>query len=133
MPAARQRQRVDDTARIDPRLPQPAKFGIDEGHVEAGIVGNEARPVDELQEFVGDVGKGRLVDEVCRGNSVHGLGFRIDAAALRVEVPVKSAAGREAVDEFDASKLDDALVAPVKPGRLGIEDDFTHRISFSCA
>ena len=38
--------------------------------------------------------------------------------------PMKAAAGREAVHEFDAAELDDALVTPVQPCRLGVEDDF---------
>ena len=92
------------------------------------------RAVDEVDEFFGDVGEGRLVGEVGRADAVDCLRLRMDLTALRVDVSMKAATGREAVHQFDAAELDDALVAPVQPCRLGIEDDFPHhRISFSFA
>ena len=61
MLAAGQRQRVDDAVRIDRRVAEPRELGIDEGDVEAGIVGDQLGAVDEGQELLGDLVEGRLV------------------------------------------------------------------------
>ena len=106
-----------------------AKLGIDEGHVEAGIVGDQAGAVDELQELVGDLVEGRLVGEIGRADAVYGQRVGMDRPALRIDVEVEDAAGRKAVDQFDAADLDDAVLARVQPGRFRVEDDFAHRIS----
>ena len=97
--------------------------------VEAGIVGDQLGAVDEGQEFVGDVVEGRLAGEVGRADAVHRLRFGMDHAALRIDVVVKDAAGREAVDQLDAAELDDAVLAGIEAGGFGIEDDLAHRIT----
>ena len=58
-----------------------------------------------------------------------GLRLGMDHAALRVDVVVEDAAGRKAIDKFDAADLDDAVLAGIEPGGFRIEDDFAHRIT----
>ena len=86
MLAPGQRQRVDDAARIDRRLAEAVKLGIDEAHVEAGIVGDQLGAVDEGEKLVGNVRKRRLADKIGVADAVHGQRFRMDRAALRIDV-----------------------------------------------
>jgi hypothetical protein len=51
----------------------------------------------------------------------------MDGAALRVDVEMHRAAGREAIDQLDAAELDDAVLAGVEAGGFGVEDDLAHR------
>ena len=53
----------------------------------------------------------------------------MDRAALRIDVAVEDAAGREAVDQLDAADLDDAVLARIEAGGFGVEDDLAHRIT----
>ena len=73
------RQRVDDAILVDRRLAEPLQLRIDEGDVEAGIVGDQVRAVDEGDELVGYVGEGRLVGEVGRADAVDRLRLRMDS------------------------------------------------------
>jgi hypothetical protein len=58
-------------------------------------------------------------------------GFR--HVALGIEVAVKRPPGREAVDELDATDLDQPIALQrIESGRFGIEDDLAHRRS-ACA
>ena len=92
-------------------MAEPVELGIDEADVEAGIVRDQLRAVDEGHELVGDVGEGRLAGEIGRADAVDGLRLGMDRPALRVDVDVEGAAGREAVDQLDAADLDDPVVA----------------------
>ena len=42
---------------------------------------------------------------------------------------MEGAAGRETIDQLDAAKLDDAVIAEIEAGGFRIEDDLAHRIS----
>ena len=55
-------------------MPIRAEFGIEEGEVELGVVGDQRRVADELDQFVDHRGEGRLVGE-------EGVGQAMDAAA----------------------------------------------------
>src|SRR5690606_1223682 len=47
---------------------------------------------------------------------------------LGIEIGVKATAGRDVVDEFDATDLDDPIAQWAESGGFGIEDDFArHR------
>src|SRR5690606_16566508 len=50
----------------------------------------------------------------------------MDRAALGIDVLVEGAAGRELVDHLDAAELDDPVLAGIKAGGFGVEDDLTH-------
>ena len=52
--AAGERQRVDDPLVGDRRTAEAAEFGIDEGNVEAGVVGDQVALVEEGDEILGD-------------------------------------------------------------------------------
>lgn len=103
-----------------------AEFGVDETHVEAGIVRDQLGVLDEFQELGADFGEVRLPDQLGGADAVHRLGFGIDGAALRVDEFMEGAAGREPVDQLDAAKLDDAILAGVEAGGFCIEDDLAH-------
>ena len=60
MPAARQRQRVDDPVESSGGVAEPGELGVEEADVEAGIVDDEPGVADEAEELVGDRGEGGL-------------------------------------------------------------------------
>jgi len=82
---------------------------------------------DIAQEFVGDVGKARLVGEELLRDAVDPERALV-YLALRVEVAVKAPLAHAPVDELHAADLDDAIAQPrVEPGRFGIQNDLSRR------
>ena len=76
--------------------------------------GSATRGEDRL---VGEEGLGEAVDVECA----------LRHRALRVDVGVEGAPGRELVDELDAADLDDAVArGRIGAGGLGVEDDLAH-------
>ena len=124
--AARQRQRIDHTLGGHRRQAEPLELGIDEAHVEAGIVGDEAGAVDEGDELVDNLGKSRLADELGVADPMNGQRIRVNRTALRIDVDMEGAAGGKAVVEFDAADFDHAVLARIKTGRFRIENYFAH-------
>ena len=124
--APRHGQGVDHDARIDRRLVDALQFGIEEAHVEGGVVGDQLGAGEELQELVRDLGEQRLVGQEIVGNAVHVEGGRVDLAAGRTDEGVIVLAGRNVVPQFHPADLDDPLDIRIEAGGFGIEDDFAH-------
>ncbi len=96
---------------------------VDEVAVEPGVVGDQRRVADELQELVADLLEARLVPEELDGDAVHGLGLGLDVA-LGVDVAVEAGAGGNEVLELQARQLDQPVAGTrIKAGGLGVEDD----------
>ena len=70
-----------------------------------------------------------LSREVGHADAVDGARVGMDHAALRVDVVVKDAAGRKALEKLDAADLDDTVLAGVEAGGFSIKDDLAHRIT----
>ena len=129
MTPTRQHQRIDDPFVGNRRVAGAGELGIEEGHVEFGIVRNQGRLVDKFDELGGNRHKQRLVDQegVVEAADAQRLGRH---RPFGIKVTVKAAAGRDVVDQLDHADLDDAIaVLRIEPGRFGIEDDLAH----SCA
>src|SRR3546814_3483897 len=60
--APREAQRVDH-AMTERRQRQPLQLGVEEFHVELGVVNDQRRLADELQHVLRDLGEARLVGE----------------------------------------------------------------------
>jgi hypothetical protein len=123
---ARHLQGVDNTLAAQWRTRQALELGIEEAHVELGVMDHQRRIADELDQFVGDLGKARLVAEklgrqTMDGNSVgRHVAFRIDVTLVR-------APGRDVIEQFQAGDLDDAVTAGrIETRRFRIEHDLTH-------
>src|SRR6185312_14875771 len=125
------RKRVDDAMRLDQRVPAALEFGVDEAEIEMGIVGDQARTVDEFEKFRRNRREERLVGKVGIADAMDGERLRMDLTALRIDVDVEAPAGRKPVKELDAADLDDPVGPRIQAGRFGIKNDFTHRISSS--
>ena len=130
MQAARQSQRVDDGAdrRHAGRLAAgPAQFGIQEAHVELGVVDHQLGTGDEAQELLGNLAEARLALEHVDGNAVHFLGTRIDVT-VGLQIVVQRARRAPPVDEFHTADLDHPVTELLlQSGGLGIQHDLTHR------
>ena len=99
---------------------------IEEAEVEAGIVRDERRILDEVEQLVDRLGKARLVRQEDARQAVHLLRFERHVA-LGIEVGVEMAAGFDAVDDLDAADLDHPVAAGrIEPGGFGVENDFPH-------
>ena len=121
MAAARKDERVDHAIEGQRRPTRARKLGVDEGNVEGGVVGDQRRLVDELEELVDDVLEERLVLQEIAGQAVHRHGVAVDVA-LGIEIAMELAAGRDAVDDLDAAELDQPIArwrgrAPWSPCR----------------
>jgi hypothetical protein len=74
------------------------------------------------------VGEIRVILEEAAGQPVDRKSFRRHLA-LGIDVVVEMPARRHMVNEFDCADFDDAMaVGWIKPGGLGIEDDFAQSI-----
>src|SRR5690606_18460878 len=78
---------------------------------------------DELDELVRDLGEPGLVGQELQGQPGDFLRAGLELA-LGIDVTVEGAPRRAALDELDATDLDDAVVlAPFQAGGVGVEDD----------
>lgn len=124
--AARQFDRVERPGWSEGRMASPAEFGIQELHVEGGIVDHETALADESEEVCRDGGEDRLVGQEVAAEPMNGksLGRHV---ALRVDIGVKDAARRHMVEKLDRADLDDTVALHrIEAGGLGIENDLTH-------
>ena len=83
----------------------------------------KARNSSAISAKVGLSGKVGIAD------AVDGQRIGMHHAALRIDVDVEDAAGRETVDQLDAADLDDAVLAGIEAGGFRVEDDLAHRIT----
>ncbi len=130
MAPSRQRQRVDDAVEREQGPRKATKLGVEEAQVEGGVVRHQRRIADESQELVGHILEERLALQEIRGEAVDGDGIGMDIA-LGVEIAVELAACWNAVDDLDATKLDQAIAARgIETRRLGIQHDLAqHSVS----
>jgi hypothetical protein len=124
----RERQGVEHPAGVaDLLLKLDAReFGIQEGDIERGVVDDELRVADELQELGMHLAEPRLLRQGLARQTVHLLGALVDVA-LRIQVLMIGAAGEPPIDELHAADLDDpVLLLDLEAGGLGVEDDLAH-------
>ena len=99
---------------------------IEEAEVEAGIVRDERRILDEVEQLLGLLREARLVRQEDRCEAVDRFGLARHVA-LGIEISVEVPAGLDAVEHLDAADLDHAVAAGrVEPGGFGVENDFPH-------
>ena len=107
-------------------MPGADQFGIDEGEVELGVVGDHRILADKVEELARDHREGRLVAKPGVVEAVNTDGL-CGHGPLGIDVDVKCLPGRDVIDQFDAADLDDTVAAVrIKAGGFGIEDDFAH-------
>jgi len=119
-------QRVDGALEDERRAARALQLGIEEGHVERGVVDDELIVADEGEELVDDLGKFRLVAQEFRRQTMNTEGaFR--HVALGIDVTVEEIPGRHMVEDFETAELDQpvALIGR-KAGGFGVENDLAH-------
>lgn len=83
MLAAGKSQSVDNPVAADRRQAEPLELRIDEADVEGGVVGDPTGIAEEIDDFLGDIGEGRLVLQELVGDTVDGQRFRVNLALPR--------------------------------------------------
>ena len=87
---------------------------------------DELGAAEEGEQLLGDLREARLPVEVAAGDAVHGERAVVDVA-LGIQVAMKGAPARAAVDELDAADLDDTMIElGLEAGGLGVKDDLSH-------
>jgi hypothetical protein len=129
MAAARQGQRINHSVPAQKRLRGPLKLRIEEAEIECRVMHYQHRAFDEGQQLVGNLGEARLVAKEIGGEAVHVVGL-LRHVALGIHMAMPSAARRNAIDEFDAADLDDAMtVERIKSRRFCVENDLAQSSS----
>lgn len=126
---ARVQQRVGDRFAVlgDRAAAGLGQLGVEELHVERGVVRDQLGALDELDELVGDVAEARLVGQEFGGQAVDRQRLGV-AVAVRVQVDVQVVAGGHPVDQFDAADFDDAVsLGGIQPGGFSVKDDLAHK------
>ena len=121
-------QRINHLMRRQIGAPAGAQFGIDEFHVESGIMGNQRRIADKGQKRLRHFTKDRLVFQKTGAQTVHRLGF-FRHVALGIDIDMKRLAAGQAIDQLETTYFDDAVaIGRVQPGGFRIKDNLTHWI-----
>ena len=123
---AGQRQGIDDPGVRYRRATCASQFSVKEVHVETGVVGDQNRVAEELQERTADLGEAWLVREKRPLEPVHEhrIGRHV---AFRIHVTVELFTRGYVVDQFDTTDFDNPVAGlRIKTRGLGIEDDLTH-------
>jgi len=110
VPGTRERQRIDHAAHRHARPAAAFQLVIEEAEVEAGIVRDQRRIFDELEQLLGLLGKQRLVGQESVGEAVHHLGLERHFP-FRVEICVEVPTGFDPVDDLDTADLDHSVAA----------------------
>ena len=99
---------------------------VEESEVEGGIVRDERRILDELEQLLDLLREKRLVRQENVGESVHHFRFERHVP-FGVEICVEMTTRLDAMDDLDAADLDHAVAAArVQASSFRIEDDLTH-------
>jgi len=129
MQAARKRERVKDARHRSNGSHRPrdaCKFRIEKADIEGRVVNHQLRFGDESEQLIGDIGEAWLALERGGGDAVHGERRGVNVA-LGIDVTMKSAARRSAVEQFNAADFDDAVTElGLEARRLGVEEDLSH-------
>jgi hypothetical protein len=105
---------------------QQRKLGIEETHVELGIVRHQRRIADEFHQLVDDLGKSRLVAQELVGEAVDAE-CRLRHVALGVQVILLLAPGRDLVHQLQAGDLHDPVALIGLESRcFRVENDLAH-------
>src|SRR5215216_1661067 len=96
MPAARQQQRVDQPIARDQRLAAPLELRVEKGEIECGVMDDQRRVGDELEQFFGDLGKAWLVLEEFGRQAMDRKSLGRDVA-FRIYIAMKGCPGRNTI------------------------------------
>jgi hypothetical protein len=124
---ARQGQGVDPAALVQLLAVDDAELVVDEGAVEAGVVGDDRGVGDEIQEGVDHVGmlEARLARQEGRREAVHPLGVDRHVAA-GVDVDVETPPRRDEVLDLQAGDFHQPVArGRLEAGGLSVEYDLT--------
>src|SRR6185312_10782407 len=125
--ALRQQQRVLDLAG-QRGAAQPLELGTEKFQVEFGIMDDQAVAADEGEQLVDYRGERRMLRQELGGEAVHFFRFGRDVA-LRIDIAMEGAPGRQMVEQLDAGDLDDAVsLRRLEPGGFRIKDDLAHAV-----
>ena len=120
-------QRVDGAFGVDEGQVGPSEFGVEEFHVEGGVVDDQLGIADKGEEIAGDGGENRLAAQEIIAEAMH-VKRLFRHGALGVDVLVIDAAGGQVVVQLDRADFDDAVAfGGLEPGGFGIKDDFAHQ------
>ncbi len=126
---ARDGEGVDRLAHGKSGFPERRQFGVQEPHVELGVVDHQLVLADEIQELLRDLGEDRMVLQELLGKAVD-LERALGHVALGVDVAPPVPAGLHMVDQFQAGDLHDAVAfGGLEARRLGIQHQFAHEAS----
>ena len=126
MPLAREHQGVDHALHADGVAPAALELEIQKAEIEARIMRDEGRILDEVEQLLDALREVGLVRQEQVAETVDLL--RLERhVALGVEVSVEMPPRLDAVEDLHAADLDHPVAAGrVQPRGLGIEDDLTH-------
>ena len=129
--APRHGQGVGGAAHGKRRPVKARQFGIDESHIERGVVNHHHRIPDEGQEVVDDVGKDRLVIQKFVGQPVNGHGAGVNLA-LGIDIDMKLFAAWRLVQNFQRTDFNDAVsLRRIDAGGFGIQNNLAHHPALS--
>ena len=103
-------------------------FGVEEAHIEVGIVGDIARTIKERCDFLRDIGEYRFVSQKCIGDSMHCQRVGMHLATIGVDEQVQPTPCRELVFELDAADLDNPVNLVVETRGFRIKNNLAHLI-----
>jgi hypothetical protein len=127
MQVARDPKGVDDARDMitEPAPRDAGQFGVEERLVERGVVDQDLGTGHEGQQRFGDLREPGFVAQPIVGDAMHGHRPLIDRP-LGIHVEVERAAGAAAVDDLQATDLDDPVsILHRESGGLGIQDDLS--------
>src|SRR6516164_1594510 len=101
MLAPREGERVDDAVEAERRVTRARELGVEEADVEARIMDDEGCVSHEAQKRFHMLGEAGLIGEEEVGKAMYLFGFRRHGA-LWIDVNVKTAVRRKAIEELDA-------------------------------
>src|SRR5207302_9454339 len=115
----RKRQRIDHSNDRNRRPARALELKIEETEIEGGIVRDQWRVADELEQLAGLFGEARLVREEDAGEAVDHLGLG-GHLSLWIEISVEVPAGLDPVEHLHAADFDHAVATePVETRRFG--------------
>src|ERR1700733_12834958 len=92
---------------------------------------DERRFAEKGEQALHDLAELRLAGQEFRRESMHAKGF-FRYVALGIEIGMECLARRDDIEEFDDADLDDPMAGSrIETRRLGIKDNFPHRVSSS--
>ncbi len=126
MACLRHGQRIDHPRHRNVQASAITQLGIQKAKIEHGIVRDQRTVIEKVEQIFDSIFEIGLVLKEPIAEPMNLLGNAWHCHA-RIEIGVIGVAGFNAVDQFDATDLDDPVALfRIKSGGLGIENDFTH-------